>query len=44
MNHEIGDLTERDLLEVILSPHTTPQDKRDAQHERAKRASRKAAK
>jgi len=37
MNHNIKDYTHRDLLAVICSPHTTPQQKREALDERTHR-------
>tara|TARA_R110000764_G_scaffold79657_1_gene158570 strand:- start:549 stop:671 length:123 start_codon:yes stop_codon:yes gene_type:complete len=40
MNHKITDYTDRDLLAKILSPHTTPEQKREALNERSRRASK----
>jgi hypothetical protein len=37
MTNELKDYTEADLLAVIMSPHTTPDQKRDANMERARR-------
>ena len=38
MNHEIKDHTDRDLLAKILSPYTTPEQKREALIERNRRS------
>tara|TARA_R110000765_G_scaffold426490_1_gene542315 strand:- start:996 stop:1121 length:126 start_codon:yes stop_codon:yes gene_type:complete len=38
MNHEIKDHTDRDLLAKILSPYTTPEQKREALVERNRRS------
>ena len=40
MNHTIQDHTDRDLLAKILSPHTTPDQKREALNESNRRASK----
>jgi len=37
MKHEIKDMTDKDLLEIIMSPFTPPEYKMKALMERAKR-------
>tara|TARA_R100001369_G_scaffold2648_1_gene8635 strand:+ start:462 stop:587 length:126 start_codon:yes stop_codon:yes gene_type:complete len=37
MKHEIQDHTDSDLLAKLLSPHTTPEQKREALDERKRR-------